>query len=466
MNLNKSMMTHAALILIALVLWYVEWGSCLSDPPAKDGNSDNSVAQEIDPPEEWLKARQDIKFKTQLKNFGRSFSLSSDSSSTGKQNEVSQEDPSSRAKDKKEKLWYMGNKRLDRALSGRKSISSEENYETFKDLVESDGFIDKTNFTITFMEELHYATAILRPKRTGKSSVLKMLKEFFSKPRIDIDSYDPITRDHKNSTYTAKSTFVRTLVWDPAVRREVINGINTKVDSDTFIDDHMNKWPIIWVSMFSLQFSPPSPSLSKIEEKLSTEVVQETFKEHEDVLFIKMAEMACMIKYDDWSKDSYQKLMKDFGLDEFKEMESKITRIWLRFGESMDPRIQKFYRFYKGMPPYNDVGDSLKLLSRILHDFYGRKVIVLVDEHDAPVQKMYSKISLDRPEGNADIIKSINDYAATLADLLGNVSKENEKYTRKFLMCGISNSVINAPSSAFNILDKHNALDTRFAKFF
>jgi hypothetical protein len=314
MNLNKSMMTHAALILIALVLWYVEWGSCLSDPPTKDGNSDNSVAQEIDPPEEWLKARQDIKFKTQLKIFGRSFSLSSDSSSTGKQNEVSQEDPSSRAKDKKEKLWYMGNKRLDRALSGRKSISSEENYETFKDLVESDGFIDKTNFTITFMEELHYATAILRPKRTGKSSALKMLKEFFSKPRIDIDSYDPITRDHKHSTYTAKSTFVRTLVWDPAVRREVIKDINPKVDSDTFIDDHMNKWPVIWVSMFSLQFSPPSPSLSEIEEKLSTEVVRKTFKEHEDVLFILMVKEACYIKYKRVTKETYEAIWTDYEL--------------------------------------------------------------------------------------------------------------------------------------------------------
>jgi hypothetical protein len=460
------MMTHAALILVALVLWYVEWGSCLSDPPAKDGNSDNSVAQEIDPPEEWLKARQDIKFKTQLKIFGRSFSLSSDSSSTGKQNEVSQEDSSSRAKDKKEKLWYMGNKRLDRALSGRKSISSEENYETFKDLVESDGFIDKTNFTITFMEELHYATAILRPKMTGKSMALKMLKEFFSKPKIDVDSYDPITRDHRNSTYTAKSTFVRTLVWDPAVRKEVIEGINTKVDSDMFIDDHMNKWPIIWVSMFSLQFSPPSPSLSKIEEKLSTEVVQETFKEHEDVLFILMVEKACSLKYKEVTRETFLKILKDHKIEEKKSLSAKIEILWDNYGEKMTQKVKKFYQFYSGEPPYNNVGDSLKLLSRILHDFYGRKVIVLVDEHDAPVQKMYSKISLDRPEGNADIIKSINDYAATLADLLGNVSKENEKYTRKFLMCGISNSVINAPSSAFNILDKHNALDSRYSKFF
>jgi hypothetical protein len=154
------------------------------------------------------------------------------------------------------------------------------------------------------------------------------------------------------------------------------------------------------------------------------------------------------------------------NLQALKGCLTKIKTLWSNYGKEMDPDIQKFYKFYKGMPPYNNVGDSLKLLSEILHDFYGRKVIVLVDEHDAPVQKMYSKISLDRPEGNADIIKSINDYAATLADLLGNVSKENEKYTRKFLMCGISNSVINAPSSAFNILDKHNALDTRFAKFF
>jgi hypothetical protein len=439
MILIKSMMTHAALILVALVLWYVQWGSCLSDSPANNGNSDTSGDQEIevDPPEEWLKTRQDIKVKTQLKNLGRSFSLSSDicdSSSTGKQNEVSQEYSSSRTKDKEQKLWYMGKVKLERALSRKQSVPSEENYETFRDLVESDGFIDKTNFTIAFMEELHYATAILKPRRTGKSLVLKMLKEFFGKPRIDVDSYDPITRDHRNSTYTAKSTFVRTLVWDPAVRREVLKGIHIKKDSDSFIDDHMNKWPIIWVSMFSLQFSPPSPSLSEIEEKLSTEVVQETFKEHEDVLFIKMAEMACFIKYKKVTKEIFLKILKDHKIEEKKSLSAKIEILWDIYGEKMTLKIKKFYKFYKGMPPFNNVMDSLKLLSEILHDFYDRKVLVLVDEHDAPAHDMYSKISLDRPEGNADIIDSINNYADTLVKLLGNVCKDNEKYTRKFLM--------------------------------
>jgi hypothetical protein len=196
MNLNKSMMTHAALILVALVLWYVQWGSCLSDSPANDGNSDNSVGQEIDPPEEWLKARQDIKVKTQLKKYDDSFSLFSDingSSSLGEQKENFKSSTSSGAKGGNVKRWYMGKVKAIKSLSGRKRSSSFKNYGLFKDLQESDGFVDKTNFTIVFFKELDYATAILRPRRTGKSMALKMLKEFCSKPRIDVDSYDPIT---------------------------------------------------------------------------------------------------------------------------------------------------------------------------------------------------------------------------------------------------------------------------------
>jgi hypothetical protein len=131
----------------------------------------------------------------------------------------------------------------------------------------------------------------------------------------------------------------------------------------------------------------------------------------------------------------------------------------------MDEYIKDFYRFYIGNPPFDSVTDSLKLLSEVLFDFYEKKVIVLADEHDAPVQTMYSEISLDRPEGNAKIIDSIHHYAKTVTKLLGNACKENE-FTHRFLMCGVSNSVIDAPYSGFNNLKVYDALNSQYAKFF
>jgi hypothetical protein len=256
-------------------------------------------------------------------------------------------------------------------------------------------------------------------------------------------------------------------VWDQTVRKEVFEDyVTDPKDSGSFIDDHMNKWPVIWVSMYSVRFGSPSPSLSEIQEKLSIKVVQQTFKEHEDVLFILMVEKACSLKYKEVTRETFLKILKDHKIEEQKSLSAKIGILWDNYGKEMDPDIQKFYKFYRGMPPFDSVTDSFKLLSEILHEFYGRKVIVLVDEHDAPVQDMYSEISLDNPEGNADIITSINNYSKTLAKLLGDVCKDNEMNTERFLMCGVSNSVIDAPYSAFNILDKYNALNSRFAKFF
>jgi hypothetical protein len=268
--------------------------------------------------------------------------------------------------------------------------------------------------------------------------LLKMANEFCSMPKIDFDSYDPETRDYKNRTFIAKSTFERTALFDRNLTKDIIDKISTHNDSESFIRDNMNKWPVIFVNMHSLKLGSPSPSLSEIQEKLSTTVIQETFQQHEDVLFARMAEMVCMIKYDDLSKDSFQRLMKDLNMDKIEDMETKITKLWLRYGEKMTQKIKKFYKFYSGEPPYDSVADSLKLLSEILNDFYKQKVIVLVDEHDAPAIHMYAKISLNSTEGNAKIIDSIHCYAETITNLLDNVCKYNDNL-KKFLMCGVTN---------------------------
>jgi hypothetical protein len=268
--------------------------------------------------------------------------------------------------------------------------------------------------------------------------LLKMANEFCSMPKIDFDSYDPKTKRHNNSTFTAKSTFERTALFDRNETKDIIDKISTDNDSESFIRDNMNKWPVIFVNMHFLKFGSPSPSLSEIQEKLSTEVIRQAFKDHEDVLFARMAEKACSLKYKEVTRETYLRLLKDHKIDDNKDLSSRITTLWDNYGEKMDPIIQKFYKFYKGMPPYDSVADSLKLLSEILNDFYKQKVIVLVDEHDAPAIHMYAEISLNSTEGNAKILESIHWYAKTITNLLDNVCKYNENFER-FLMCGVTN---------------------------
>jgi hypothetical protein len=125
--------------------------------------------------------------------------------------------------------------------------------------------------------------------------------------------------------------------------------------------------------------------------------------------------------YGSYSKKNIEKLYSDLKLHSCQDMKDKINAMWDFIGEDMDPEIQKFYRFYTGRPPYDSVKESLLLLSKILREFYDKKVIVLVDEHDAPLQKLYTQISLNKTEDNTELMKSINIYTETITEVLGKV---------------------------------------------
>ena len=48
-----------------------------------------------------------------------------------------------------------------------------------------------------------------------------------------------------------------------------------------------------------------------------------------------------------------------------------------------------FARLLSDDCPLDDIGNSLKLLTRLLHQHYGRKAILLIDEYDVPLDKAY-----------------------------------------------------------------------------
>jgi hypothetical protein len=365
------------------------------------------------------------------------------------------------------KEYILGNKRNPKVLCyGKKGVSLEKTYNTFDALQRANGFVDKTTFIMYFDREFENATAILRPRRSGKSLTLKMLKEFYSVPRIDVDSYEPITKDHSNKNFKATSTFESTLLWDPEVRKEIFRNITDTEDSDWFIDDNMNKSPVIFFSLLDVGFTSVAPSKNEIIKKIIKYAIKKTFNDFDYVLFIRMVEKVCTLKYKTINRKNYLRILQDLDIDKNKDLSSRIETLWDNYGEKMSEYIKDFYRFYSGEPPYDSVSESLLLLSEILYKFYGKKVIVLVDEHDAPLQGLYSNISLDKSRRNSKIMESILHYAQIITDLLKNVCKENHEYIKKFLMFGISNSIINAPFSGFNNLKVYDVFDRKYARFF
>jgi hypothetical protein len=102
---------------------------------------------------------------------------------------------------------------------------------------------------------------------------------------------------------------------------------------------------------------------------------------------------------------------------------------------------------------------------KVLRDFYDEKVIVLVDEHDAPVQLIHGHISFEDSADNSQLMKSIKFLGETISTFLGDMAKSNPNL-EKFLMFGISDAIISYKHSGFNNLKTYQVMDTTYSKFF
>jgi hypothetical protein len=344
--------------------------------------------------------------------------------------------------------------------------SNAEGLKTFKQLRNVSGYIDKTDFILHFDQKYKEATCFLRPKRSGKSLTLKMLQEFYSLPKIDVNSYDPISRNHANINDTARATFEGTKIANPKVRKQILTKLKSTVNADTYLDDNMNKWPVIYVDLKEVTFTSLAPTEKEIYDRLLAIVIQPLFRQYDYVLFLILAKRACIAKYGEFSKENIERLHRDFRIKENALTRSKIKVLWRNFKKMMPLEIKRFYRLYFGeIESYDDILASLLTLTDVLHTFYEKEVIVLVDEHDAPAQHIYKKISFDDPDTNTKIKNSIATYSEIITDILRKVGK-NCDFTKNFMMVGISNSIINAGNSGFNNVHICNVFNGDDASFF
>jgi hypothetical protein len=95
-----------------------------------------------------------------------------------------------------------------------------------------------------------------------------------------------------------------------------------------------------------------------------------------------------------------------------------------------------------------------------LNGYYNRNVIVLVDEHDAPVQKMYKDVSFENPSNNKELMKSIGLFSDQITYILSVMAKSNIKL-HKCLIFGTS--LVTTDKSNFYLLsDDSNWTNVQF----
>jgi hypothetical protein len=345
-------------------------------------------------------------------------------------------------------------------------FSLKKSYLTFKELREAKGYIDKTDFIMIFDQRLGEATCILRPRRSGKSQAMKMLHEFYCVPKIDVKSFDPITKNHANMANTAETTFKGTKICNPQFRQEFYNKHGYEGDGSTFIKDNLNKWPVIEVQVPTVLFSSYLPTQSEIERKLWNSIIRQAYAQYDYVLLIGLVEKICRTQYGKFSKENIEKVYADFSLDAYGNIKEQIDVLWEFIGEKVSPDNQKFYRLYSGTPPFEDIEMSLKFLTEILKGFFNKEVIILVDEHDSPARELYKNISLNNTRDNGEVIAAIKLYSSTITAILRNVGKENIGCTKKLLMFGVSYVIADSGGSGFNNVKIHDIFDHTYSKYF
>jgi hypothetical protein len=335
----------------------------------------------------------------------------------------------------------------------------------FKDLRKKLGYIDKTKFILDFHYELGEATCILRPRRSGKTMTIKMLKEFYWMPEIDVMSYNPDTKEHANMNYTAKTVFKGTFVYDRQKRKKFLEKYEQNKE-DTFIEDNMNKWPVI---EFSLSFvdlhSQGNPTQKEINEDFFTNAFEEAFEKFYDVIFLRVAEEVWKIRYGIFSNETYQKLLRVCNFHQRESIEDKLYVLWNRFEKELPAWVKEYFKiFYFGKASYKDIETPLKTMVKIISDFYNKPVIILVDSLDSPIQELFWDI-MDHPKKNKKTPELIRRISNTINSMFKAVGKGNQ-YVKKLLMFGILNNVVNYNNSDFDNLKIINVYEPKYSEYF
>jgi hypothetical protein len=334
---------------------------------------------------------------------------------------------------------------------------------TFEDLRKKLGFIDKTKFILDFHYELGEATCILRPRRSGKSLAIKMLKEFYWVPEIDVKSYNPDTKEHANMNCSAKDVFKGTFVYDRNNRKKFLEKYE-KSEEDTFIEDNMNKWPIIVLNFIHVSFELNNASQREINRILFTNVIKKAYEQYKDVIFLRVAEEVWKIKYGTFSNETYQKLLRDFNFHPMDPIESQVDHLWHRYEKEMPAWVKDYFKIiYYEKTSFEDIETPLKTIVKIISEFYNKPAIILVDEHDHPIQKLFWHI-MDYPKDNKKTPELIKLASNTINNMLKVVGKGNQ-YVKKLLMFGILNNVVNYNNSDFDSLKINNVFESKYSEY-
>ena len=139
----------------------------------------------------------------------------------------------------------------------------------------------------------------------------------------------------------------------------------------------------------------------------------------------------------------------------FKSIKSTISDIYAKFEDLMEHLNKRDLKKFEDIWLEKDEGDwekSLLNLTKYLYNYYGKKVIILIDEYDQPIINSYIKGYYSE---TIDFFKSF----------YGSVLKDNE-YLEMSVITGILRVAKENIFSGLNNLEVHTILDSEFTEYF
>ena len=139
----------------------------------------------------------------------------------------------------------------------------------------------------------------------------------------------------------------------------------------------------------------------------------------------------------------------------FKSIKSTISDIYAKFEDLMEHLNKRDLKKFEDIWLEKDEGDwerSLLNLTKYVYDYYGKKVIILIDEYDQPIINSYIKGYYSE---TIDFFKSF----------YGSVLKDNE-YLEMSVITGILRVAKENIFSGLNNLEVHTILDSEFTEYF
>ncbi len=153
------------------------------------------------------------------------------------------------------------------------------------------------------------------------------------------------------------------------------------------------------------------------------------------------------LTFKDYEEDSWE--------DGFKAIKSNIAKLYTEFkflSEKMDEiELEEFNNIRKKLDSEN-WNDTLMLLSKYLHDYYGKKVTLLIDEYDNPIIKAHE---------NGYYNKAINFFKGFYKSAV----KGND-YVETVVMTGVLRVAKEGIFSGLNNMEVHTVLEEGYNEYF